>query len=578
MPGRSGDDDTALRRRLLWLIGLRAVSLAVLLGAAVLLRARGVLAAVTADPLFVLIAVTFALTGIYAATLRYVPRHRWLVDVQLAADSCIASAIVLATGGITSLFATFYVVPVVAGAVVARRRGGMLVASLGATLYAGIVLAQYLGPLGPAGLDLPAGRQAAAIVLLNGAGFVVVGLLAGYLAESLESAGARLERASTQIADLRAFNQHVIDSLTGGLATTTPGGRILTFNRAAEAITGVPAHGAVNQPVWDVLQLSEDARGSLEGFVATGRARRLESAFVKPSGGRIALGLSIAPLVTSTGQSGFIVSFQDVTEAKRREAEAQLQKRLAAVGEMAAGIAHEIRNPLASMTGSIQLLRQELALTAQQAQLMDIVLRESRRLNETIAELLSYARPARREATRVDLRRLLEDTALLIRNGTECGPAHEVRVVSEEGALFVTADEAQVRQIVWNLATNGLRAMPRGGRLALSTERADLPEGGVVLRVRDEGVGIAPDDLDHVFHPFRSSFSRGAGLGLAIVHRIVSDHGGEVRVSSIEGEGTEVTVTLPGEVDAVAGAPLVLSDAEPTMSSQLDAAPERLSA
>lgn len=578
MAGRGGDDGLALRRRLLWLIGLRAVSVALLLGAAVLLRARGALSAVATDPFFVLIGVTFALTGFYAATLRFVPRHRWLVDVQFAADAVLVSALVLATGGITSLFATGYVLPVVAGAVVARRRGGMLVALLGATLYAGIVLAQYLGPLGSGGSTLPSARQALAIVVLNGGGFVVVGLLTGFLAESLENADARLVRASTQIADLRAFNQHVIDSLTGGLATTTPGGRILTFNRAAEAITGVNARDAVNQPVWDVLQLPDDVRGSLDGFIATGRARRLESTFVRASGARIDLGLSLAPLVTASGRAGFIVSFQDVTEAKRLEREAQLQKRLAAVGEMAAGIAHEIRNPLASMTGSIQVLREELTLTAEQAQLMDIVLRESRRLNETIAELLSYARPARQEPARFEVRRLLEDTALLLRHGSDCGPAHAVLVDRCDGELWLRADESQVRQIVWNLAINGLRAMPRGGRLWLSAAPDLRPGPGVVLTVRDEGVGIAPEDLDHVFHPFTSSFPRGAGLGLAIVHRIVTDHGGEVQVSSTEGAGTSVTVRLPGLAEKAAPAhPAVVPDAVARVEP-LAAEPERLSA
>lgn len=217
-------------------------------------------------------------------------------------------------------------------------------------------------------------------------------------------------------------------------------------------------------------------------------------------------------------------------------------------------------------------------MTAEQAQLMDIVLRESRRLNETIAELLSYARPARQEPARFEVRRLLEDTALLLRHGSDCGPAHAVLVDRCDGELWLRADESQVRQIVWNLAINGLRAMPRGGRLWLSAAPDLRPGPGVVLTVRDEGVGIAPEDLDHVFHPFTSSFPRGAGLGLAIVHRIVTDHGGEVQVSSTEGAGTSVTVRLPGLAEKAAPAhPAVVPDAVARVEP-LAAEPERLSA
>jgi two-component system sensor histidine kinase PilS (NtrC family) len=231
---------------------------------------------------------------------------------------------------------------------------------------------------------------------------------------------------------------------------------------------------------------------------------------------------------------------------KKQERQARAQHRLAAVGEMAAGIAHEIRNPLASMAGSIQILRQELPLTEEQSQLMDIVLRESDRLNETIRSFLAYARPRRAAAAEMDVRRAISDTATLLENNAEVTDRHAIDVDVPSNPLMYHADEAQVRQIVWNLATNGLRAMPDGGRLRLSVRASTGGEhGAVIIAVQDEGTGIAPEELDGIFQPFRGGFARGTGLGLSIVHRIASDYGGEVRVASRKGEGTTVEVLLP---------------------------------
>jgi two-component system sensor histidine kinase PilS (NtrC family) len=225
-----------------------------------------------------------------------------------------------------------------------------------------------------------------------------------------------------------------------------------------------------------------------------------------------------------------------------------MQQRLAAVGEMAAGIAHEIRNPLASMAGSIQILRDELPLTPDQSQLMDIVLRESDRLNQTIRSFLSFAKPERSAVADLDMRQALTDTARLLANNAEVTERHSIAVDTPGEPVMYRADHAQIRQIVWNLATNGLRAMPSGGKLRLDlrmTTASDLHGAEVIIGVHDEGVGIAPEDMDGIFQPFRGGFATGTGLGLSIVHRIASDYGGEVRVTSQLGKGTSVEVALP---------------------------------
>jgi two-component system sensor histidine kinase PilS (NtrC family) len=377
---------------------------------------------------------------------------------------------------------------------------------------------------------------------------MAVAALSGYLAERLRRTGAALEQASKQLADLRAFSEHVISSLTSGLATTDIEGRILSFNKAAELITGTTASQAVHRNAAEVLQLPSDFAelfGSREGRP---RLPRLEYVFTCADRREIELGISTAILRTPQGEVGFVFTFQDVTEARRHEREARIQQRLAAVGEMAAGIAHEIRNPLASMSGSLQILRQELPLSDEQSLLMDIVLRESDRLNETIRSFLAYARPQRNPSVRLDVRQLVTDTATLLQNSPELLETHAIRCDVPPGPVWCLADEAQIRQIVWNLATNGLRAMPEGGALTLTVsarESSGDQAATVTIAVTDEGIGIDPEELDGIIQPFRGGFARGTGLGLSIVHRIVSDYGGELLMTSQRGRGTTVTVKLP---------------------------------
>ena len=547
--------DTELRRKVAWLIVVRAIISLMLLGSATFAQVTAP-GSFAVDPFFFLIGLTFALTITYGVTLRYVDEHRWLVDMQLAGDALIVSAFIYFTGGITSYFTSLYVLPVVAGSTVQARRGGLLVAALSTVLYIGLVLAQYFAASGlishvwlnQYALVLPARSAAGYTVGLNVFGFFAVALLSGSLADSLRSAGVQLEQASTEIADLQALNHHVIDSLPSGLATTDPSLRILTFNRGAEAITGVPFRSAVGRTVDEILQWPAPVMESIQTDLRVKGTRRHEFRYRTMDGrGDLEIGLTATHLETPGGRLGLLFTFQDVTKIKKLERDAGIQQRLAAVGEMAAGIAHEIRNPLASMSGSIQILRQELPLSAEQEQLMDIVLRESERLNNTIRSFLAYARPQRFQIARFDARRALNDAALLLRNSSELLDGHVIVVDVAETELWYEADEGQIKQIIWNLATNGLRAMPHGGELRLSGA-VDPASEGVVLTVHDAGIGIPAEELDALFQPFHGSFAKGSGLGLAIVHRIATDYNGEIRVSSQQGKGTSVSVRLPARV------------------------------
>ena len=546
-------NEVPLRQSVARLIAIRAVIGTILLGSAIFTRVTEP-GSFAVDPFFFLIGLTYALTIGYALALRFVERYRWLVDLQLGIDALLVSAFIYFTGGITSYFTSLYVLPVIAASTIQFRRGGLLVATLSTVLYGGLVLAQYLAASGlradpwltAYSQSLPSGSVARYTVALNVFGLFAVAALGGTLANSLRSAGAQLVQASSEIADLQALNQHVIDSLPSGLATTDETLRILTFNRGAESITGVSCRSATGRGIHDVLQLSGPVIASIQSDLRSKGTRTRHEFRYQTSDhrGELEIGLTATHLETPGGRAGLLFTFQDVTAIKKLERDAAMQQRLAAVGEMAAGIAHEIRNPLASMSGSIQILRQELPLSSEQEQLMDIVLRESERLNTTIRSFLAYARPQRFQIARFDVRRALNDTALLLRNSAEVLDGHEIALDVPADELWYDADEGQIKQIVWNLATNGLRAMPNGGRLHLVGTFEQGSEG-VVLTVSDEGIGIPAGELDALFQPFHGTFAKGSGLGLAIVHRIVRDYGGEIQVSSQPGAGTTVAVRLP---------------------------------
>jgi two-component system sensor histidine kinase PilS (NtrC family) len=251
----------------------------------------------------------------------------------------------------------------------------------------------------------------------------------------------------------------------------------------------------------------------------------------------------VTPLATQEpSRSGYLVVFQDLTEIRRLEEEVRTKEKLAAVGEMAAQLAHEIRNPLGSIRGSAQVLMAEPALGEEEGRLLSIISRESKRLSDTLNRFLYQARAPERPRDPVDLRPVLESAVTLLRNGAEVGPRHEVRFEADEGPHVCLADPDQMAQVFWNLARNALEAMPDGGRLQVSLRRV---AGDVVLTVRDQGRGMGRDEQRRLFEPIPASNRLGSGLGLAIVFQIVRQHGGDITVRSAADQGTQFDVRLP---------------------------------
>jgi two-component system sensor histidine kinase PilS (NtrC family) len=265
--------------------------------------------------------------------------------------------------------------------------------------------------------------------------------------------------------------------------------------------------------------------------------------YVPPSGPPAELGVSVTRLALPDRRpTGYLVVFQDLTEIKRLEADFRVREKLAAVGEMAAQLAHEIRNPLGSISGSAQVLMGDAKVSPEHLQLLRIITRESKRLSDTLNGFLYQARAPSRERGPVDVGSVIGEAVTLLRHGPEVGAGHEVVFEAGEGPHVCLADRDQLIQVFWNLARNGLEAMPGGGTLEVGLRSGD---GEVIISVSDQGRGMRRNEQQRLFQPLPSGSRMGGGLGLAIVYRIVREHGGDINVRSTPGRGTTVDVRLP---------------------------------
>jgi len=374
--------------------------------------------------------------------------------------------------------------------------------------------------------------------------FLVVGLLSARLAERQSRSDVRLLAATQSLANLRALHERIVASIRSGVVTTDLQGRIYTFNAAAREITGYSEEEIRGQDASILfIDMKEHIEQSLHALEKGETVPRFETNCVTSGGVRLRLGYSISPLSTESGvTTGMVITFQDLTQVRSLEEISRRQDRLAAIGRMAASIAHEIRNPLAAMRGSIQMLRSEMDNDSSQTELMEIILRESDRLNRIITDFLSYARPRSLTQAEVDVGDLLHQTFALMRHSPEIAANQGIVEELPAEPLFAQADEGQLRQVFWNLARNALQAMPQGGTLRATLEKNS--NNRLRIAFIDSGRGMSPDQVEHLFEPF-SSTTGGTGLGLSIVYQIIREHGGTINVRSRMGQGTTITIELP---------------------------------
>jgi two-component system sensor histidine kinase PilS (NtrC family) len=537
--------NTDLEARLKRLMGFRVVMVTTLLFIATYVESVSeTLYAV--NPLYFVIGATYALTVVHVIAMRLVRRPLPLALAQVLGDLLTVTALVYVTGGVRTGFLLLYPLTVLSATMLVERRVALLLAGLATALYGGLlwmVRAGLLPAIGLADLSVLPVRPLVYSVFVLGVACATVALLGSYLAESVQHAGVRLREVTLEVADLRGLNQVIVESIQSGLVTTDSEGRILFVNRFAETILGRSAESLRGTPVAEVFTSPLLRPPELKTRAASRALARLEVSYGHPAGRLLELGVSVTPLATEEPvRRGFLLVFQDLTEIRRLEEEVRTKEKLAAVGEMAAALAHEIRNPLGSIRGSAQVLVAEPALGEEQGRLLNIISRESKRLSDTLNRFLYQARGPVSPRRAVDLLPVVESAVTLLRNGSEVGPDHLIGFEADEGPHVCIADPDQITQVFWNLARNGLEAMPGGGRLQIALHRVDRD---LVLSVRDEGRGMARDEQRRLFEPLAPAGRAGSGLGLAIVFQIVRQHGGDITVLSASGQGTQFDVRLP---------------------------------
>ncbi len=516
--------DIAITDRRKWLLRLIYVRLVVF---TVFAAAEVIRNVMPSRDMTILLGAVYVLSACWFALLKLDKSYVLQSYAQIAVDLLLITWTVNRTGGVDSYFSSLYFLEIVMSSILLERRGAFLAGTASSLIHFIHMDLGYFGYIRTNPNVWPDLGLLQYIISLNIFGFCSVAFLSNYLAESWRRTGVELEKSTGQIAFLQAFSDRIIDSLGSGLVTTDLEGRIYLFNRAAEETTGYRAHEAIGLTIWEVFP-------GMPGVDST----RFEISTNRRDGHEIHLRFSVSPvMIDEKNTAGNVWCFDNITELRQLERQMRQKEQMAAIGAMSAGIAHEIRNPLASIAGSFDLLRSDLCLSKDQYQLAEIITRETERLNRTITEFLSYARPIEPRTQPVDLSELISETVRLMRNSPELKPSHKI----ETRLRPVTAevDEAMMRQVFYNLASNAFKAMPEGGTLTISLEARN---GSARIRFDDTGVGLGDEEAKRLFVPFNSNFSNGTGLGLPIVYQIVNAHcdsgaqDGSVRLHPQDGE------------------------------------------
>jgi two-component system sensor histidine kinase PilS (NtrC family) len=479
----------------------------------------------------------------YVLILSFWQETRAQAVIQVLTDLALATLLIEYTGGIDSSLNFLYPLIVIVSSILLPRTWAYLTAMLAFLLYGSVLEFNYFGVITSYSASRPDMKSLQAIILINLFAYLMVAYLATQLANKLRQVRVELQDTSGALNDLRILHENIIQSISGGIITTGPDGHITLVNQAGQRLLEQTENELLGKPI---SQLFIDPLPHVEKDRAHGEVRRIASNNYRKTFRVIVSTLN----VPDRGSLGYVYNFDDLTEIRRLEREVRIQDRLAAVGRLAAGIAHEIRNPLTSIAGSVQMLNSISSLTEEQAMLVDIVTRESERLNNIITDFLAYSRGKQYQFDRVDLVPLVEDTLTLLDNRliAQNTGIHIVRKFQVKEAV-VMADGDKLKQVFWNFCENAVRAMKGGGTLTVSIEAVGQDWQ---INFADTGPGMSPQQTERIFEPFQSGFEGGTGLGLAIVYQIVQAHDGKVWARSKEGQGTTFVLRLrrSGEVAA----------------------------
>ncbi len=522
------------RNWLAWLVKVRILILTFLLG--IELAVAQLTPSTLPVRLFIsTILLWYTISLFYALLLSFWEEYQIQATLQIVTDLMLVSLVVHETGGWDSSFNFLYPLVIIVASVLLPRVWAHLTAALAFICYGAVLELNYYAVVPSYCTSHPALKSLQGIIFVNLFAFLAVAYLAGLLNAKLRQVRVQLAHASGALENLQALHENIVESISSGFITTGVDGRITLVNTATLRLLELPAAELVDRPVRELFLDPLPVPEALH--------EHSEVRFAAPSGFRKTFRIRAAALaVSGPGTSGCVYVLDDLTEVRRLEREVRMQDRLAAVGRLAAAIAHEIRNPLTSIAGSVSMLSEVPELGEEHRKLLEIVTRESQRLNAIITDFLAYSRGKQYKFAATDLISLLDDTLTLVEQRMIADQTGiSVRRDFRSNQAGVLADGDRLKQVFWNLCENAVRAMKSGGSLTVAVEAY---KDQWQISFTDTGIGMSPQQTEKIFEPFQSDFKGGTGLGLAIVYQIMQAHEGHVFARSRLGHGTTMVLRL----------------------------------
>jgi len=518
--------------------------------------------------IFILIAITsFVLSLFYTAVLKKIDNLAYLVYVELTLDLLLETSVVFCTGGTESSFQLCYALTVIAAGVFLYKRCAYTMATIASILYIGLTNMQLHGVIQPLP-NIPYPESSSNIyfimfkVFINVTAFYIIAYLSSHLAVSFSSSKKELIKKKEDFTRLQTFNSNILENMSSGLVVTNLNMKVILTNRGASLITGFSGSEFRDKdfttffesiPIYDIARTLS---------ILNNNSYRWEGNITRKNKELIYIGMTISPLKNDKSEKmGTISTFQDLTQLKKMEQEVKRSEKLAAIGRLSAGMAHEIRNPLASIRGSVQMLRDELELNVSDKKLMNIILEESDRLNKIITDFLVFARPKPLNMVLSNIKQNIEDTVSLVEASPAINKKISIKTLVDKTIPNLMFDTDQIKQVLWNLIINSIQAMPDGGIIKITAEliqeqnkhdaNITIPDIKALrlpllkFSIRDQGEHISEEAMSKIFDPFYTTKDGGSGLGLSIVHRIIEDHKGQLSVENNIDNGTTFIFYLP---------------------------------
>lgn len=536
--------------RIWWLLFARVGIISFLLGVAAFIQVKGTesLSSASLLSLYSIIGITYALSIFYALLYKRIRNIEVNINVQSLCDVLLITMLVYVTGGIESMYSPFYFLVIIYTVIFVGQRSGIIIASVSSILYGLLLDLEFYRVIHPLyNVTHPYSFTAGYVfsrIFIYIVSFYIIALLASFIVEREKKTRILLSEKVSAFDQLDLLHRSIIESVESGIMTTDLNGAIRSFNRAAEKITGYRFHEVKDKHVDEIFPGISDTMEKRQHDI-----KRVELNVSSREGKPMTVGFSLSSLKQSREEDiGQIWIFQDLTAIKAMQVEVEKSKRLALIGEMSAVLAHELRNPLASISGSIQILQQDLALDGTDKRLMDIVLRGKDQIENLVRDFLLMARPNPGVRDVIDIREIICDAIETARFDPDWNDDITIEQTWCDHTR-INGNKTEIRQALWNIILNAFQAMPDGGRLGIETDITNTDMGSAHLKIviEDTGSGVKPEVMDKILEPFYTTKEKGTGLGLAVVNRVIESHQGRFLIESETNRGTRCTIFLPTE-------------------------------